>query len=82
MFSDTRFTYSNNIRVIACNVGITDGKHLRCCSVNITGAEIMKYATEMASGGIKCVPTFIKFGSGVQKTDNKADNKTDNKLIS
>jgi hypothetical protein len=27
----------------------------------------MKYAVEMASGAIICIPSFIKFGSGIQK---------------
>jgi hypothetical protein len=27
----------------------------------------MKYAVEMGSGGMICIPSFIKIGSGIQK---------------
>jgi hypothetical protein len=27
----------------------------------------MKYAVEMGSGATRCIPNFIKFGSGIQK---------------
>jgi hypothetical protein len=33
----------------------------------------MKYAVEMASGAMIYIPSFIKIGSGIQKTDGVGD---------
>jgi hypothetical protein len=40
-------------------------KKLQCWYYRWEG--FMKYAVEMASGGLTCIPVFIKISSGVQK---------------
>jgi hypothetical protein len=43
--------------------------NLRRYSATITGGrDLMKYATEMVSGGKIYIPSFIKIGSGIQKS--------------
>jgi hypothetical protein len=46
----------------------------------------MKYAVEMGSDAMMCIPSFIKTGSGIQKViggrGSQAHNHTDSKVIS
>jgi hypothetical protein len=36
----------------------------------------MKYAVEMGSGALMCVPSLIKIGSGIQKLMGGGDSQT------
>jgi hypothetical protein len=45
----------------------------------------MKYAIQMGSGAMICIPSFIKIGSGIQKLiwgDSQTQRHTDGMVIS
>jgi hypothetical protein len=62
--------YISRVMMISSDIQTTLSyyvNNLRVCSVGIrVGKDFMKYAAEMAKGGMRYIPSFMMTGSGLQ----------------